>query len=381
MCRPRLAGLKPLSRAMMLALGLAAGWVSVPEMVWAQEPAARSAVDASAAVHVPAVTVPFSSLASEPAKAAFLKEQQRQRESAGQAPAASIAETRARVVARLQPVLDRTRKRYPVEIEATKLAGVPVQVITPRGGVARRNQHRVLINLHGGGFSVGAGIVGALESVPVASLLAIKVVTVDYRQGPEHKFPAASEDVAAVYQALLKTVGPQGIGIYGCSAGGVLTAQAVAWIDREKLPRPGAIGMLCGSAAGWIGGDSATVGLLLSATEPEPGELGPPLPELSNVAYFNGARPDDPLVLPIRSGALLARFPPTLIVSSTRDFALSPAVYTHTQLVKHGVDAELHVWDGLTHAFFVEDPDLPESAEVWNVLSRFFDRHLRAAAR
>jgi carboxylesterase type B len=102
------------------------------------------------------------------------------------------------------------------------------------------NRGRVLINLHGGAFLWGAHSGGLVESIPVASVGKLKVISVDYRQGPEATFPAASEDVAAVYTALLKRYEPQNIGIYGCSAGGVLTAQSVAWIAAHGLPRPGA---------------------------------------------------------------------------------------------------------------------------------------------
>ena len=58
-------------------------------------------------------------------------------------------------------------------------------------------------------------------------------------------FPAASEDIAAAYRALLKDHRPENIGLYGCSAGGTLAAQAVAWLQKEGLPRPGAIAMIC----------------------------------------------------------------------------------------------------------------------------------------
>src|SRR3546814_8220851 len=61
--------------------------------------------------------------------------------------------------------------------------------------------------------------------------------------------------------------------------------------------------------------------------------------------YFNGTSPVDPLVFPARSLALLAKFPPTLLVTATRDFALSSTVYTHSRLVAQGVDAELHAWE------------------------------------
>ena len=68
-------------------------------------------------------------------------------------------------------------------------------------------------------------------------------------------------------------------------------------------------------------------------------------------------------------------FPPTLIVTGTRSFELSNAVYTHTQLVKHGVDADLHVWEGMFHGFFY-NPDVPESRECYDVIVRFFAERL-----
>ena len=54
---------------------------------------------------------------------------------------------------------------------------------------------------------------------------------------------------------------------------------------------------------------------------------------------------------------------------------LSSVVYTHTQLIKAGVEARLYVWDGMWHAFF-SDVDLPESREAFDVIVRFFADHL-----
>jgi acetyl esterase/lipase len=52
------------------------------------------------------------------------------------------------------------------------------------------------------------------------------------------------------FRQLLKHYPPRNIGIYGCSSGGMLTAEAVAWFQKEKLPRPGAIGLFCSSTNG-----------------------------------------------------------------------------------------------------------------------------------
>ena len=93
------------------------------------------------------------------------------------------------------------------------------------------------------------------------------------------------------------------------------------------------------------------------------------------LGYFSSVDPNDPLVSPINSPEILAKFPPTLIITGTRAFEMSSAVYTHSRLVKLGVDAELHVWEGLFHGFFY-NPDVPESRDAYDVIVKFFDRHL-----
>lgn len=98
----------------------------------------------------------------------------------------------------------------------------------------------------------GAEACSLVESIPVSAVMGIRVVGVDYRQAYEHRFPAASEDVAAVYRALLEEYEPAGIGIFGYSAGGMLTAQSVAWFADLALPRPGAVAM-CSAGAGGNG--------------------------------------------------------------------------------------------------------------------------------
>jgi monoterpene epsilon-lactone hydrolase len=259
----------------------------------------------------------------------------------------------------------RFQEKFPVQISGERIGGVATEVFMPRAGVAPENQHRVLINLHGGAFLQGFTSFSRMEAMPVAAVARIKVISVDYAEAPEATYPAGSEDVVSVYRELLHQYKPGEIGIYGCSAGGILTAQAVALLVKRALPVPGAIGMFCGAGGNSMEGDSV---LITQALEQRP-------PDVLHLAYFKGANLDDPLLFPAFAPDLLRGFPPSLLISSTRDHQMSSVVYTHSRLVALGVDAELHVWEGLSHAFFY-DPDLPQSDEAFRVIASFFQKHL-----
>lgn len=265
-----------------------------------------------------------------------------------------------------RPLARLLRSRFAVSIKATTIAGVPVETIEPAGPIPRANAARVLINLHGGSFLYGGGAGGQLESIPVAATARIKVVSVDYRMAPEYRFPAASEDVVKVYRSLLKDHRPETIGIYGCSAGAMITASALAMFQREGLPMPGAVAMLCGAALRPSAGDSGARtpnGSASKRTE-------------SDFAYFRTEDLDDPLAFPGHTPAILSRFPPTLLVTSGRDFAMSSVIATHAELVRLKVPAELHVFEGLDHGAYVLTPDLPEARQAVEVVANFFTRRL-----
>ncbi len=268
---------------------------------------------------------------------------------------------------------ERMKKLYPVEIRDSKIGGVPVQIVAAVD--AKNDDERVLINLHGGAFLWGAGSGGLVEAIPVASVSKIKVITVDYREGPENHYPAANEDVEKVYRAILEHHKPENIGIYGCSAGGGLTAQSMVWFQDKHLPMPGAIGIFC--AGIWDGaGDSESTGpMLMGQVLPTSGKSDGPRTEHP---YFKGQAFKDfmaRLSTPGTFEALIARFPPTLLISGTRDMALSKTLVTNEMLGKAGVSSELHVWEGMWHSFF-SDPELPEAKAAYAVMARFFEREL-----
>lgn len=329
-----------------------------------KKPAAEVVVQPDGTVELPAASVPVSKFLSPEAKAYLIQHLHDMQDS-------HMTDADKGVPRFMAPYLERQKILFAVDLADQKIAGVHAFVYSPKSGIQGKNKERVLIDLHGGGFSGCWPGCAELESRPIAALAGIKVVSVDYRQGPENKFPAASEDVASVYQELLKTYKPENIGMYGCSAGGMLTAMSVAWFQKHDLPRPGAIGVFCASA-GEFGGDAAYTSTPLGEARlmPEMREGG-----VHRLGYFSNVDPKDPLVAPINSSEMLAKFPPTLIITGTRAFEMSSAVYTHARLVKLGVDAELHVWEGLFHGFFY-NPDVPESRDAYDVIVKFFDRHL-----
>jgi monoterpene epsilon-lactone hydrolase len=257
-------------------------------------------------------------------------------------------------------------KIYSAKLATDTIAGVPVRVVTPME-IAPEKASRVLINLHGGGFRVDSGSLS--ETIPIASLTGTKVISVLYRLTPENRFPAAVDDVVAVYKELLKTYKPSYIGIYGTSAGAFLTAEVAAELRKLGLTLPGVLGIFAGGGDVGKAGDSGALFDMMGLTE----ALDPPDPTRLDTEYNGSTDVRDPVLSPIYSD--LKGFSPTLFVTSTRDLALSSTVILHRAFLRAGVEAQLVVFEALPHAFW-NNPELPESKEAVQLMATFFVRHL-----
>lgn len=257
---------------------------------------------------------------------------------------------------------------YPVDITETTLDGVACKVVIPKR-VAANKQDRVLICLHGGGFTSDSG--STLEGTTIAALSGMKVIAAEYRLAPQNPFPAAVDDAVAVYKYLLKQYVPKKIGVYGTSAGAVLTAQMAVESRKLGLPLPAVLGFFSGYVDLARYGDSrflygtngfTNFGLML-----------PALKGLGMVPYVGDHDRHDPVLSPMYAD--LKGFPPTLCMTSTRDHCLSGTVDFHRALLRAGVDARLIVFDAMPHAFWYLF-DLPESREALEAQANFLDRHL-----
>jgi len=257
--------------------------------------------------------------------------------------------------------------RHGATAEEQMLGGVRTIRVTPRV-VESREPARVLVNLHGGAFLFYSGSV--VEAVPVATFAQIPVVAIDYRMPPAHPFPAALDDVVAVYRALLEHHRPEDIGFYGTSAGANLTAATVLRLDQEGLPRPGAIAVIS-----YGGGDSLATN---DGLDPYLSTFGGSDSGLDPIAlYAAGHDVEDPLITPLKGDFRGA--PPALLVTGTRDLFLSGTTRLHLRMLQQGVDARLVVFDAMWHGFDADvnvDEEIPEAVEASRLIARFFREQL-----
>ena len=360
---------------MRLTRGTAALLALVAPLLLAQNEAPKTdlGADAPGAIVVPRFVLPFSDYASPEARADFIERRKEQaarvRDAAAQPKGTPSGKNRSGNEAWVDRALAAQLRKYPATMTESYIGGVHVRTFVPAGGVSKKNANRLLINLHGGGFTENWDAGSRIESLPLASIGRVKVISVDYRMAPKFHFPAASEDVASVYRALLKTYRPSSIAVYGCSAGGVLGPQAIAYFQKAGLPMPAALGILSGSLTR-ITGDSIfeaapLAGYAPSKTDPDA------LLTAATGGYFNGVSATDPLMWPAASDQVLKRFPPTMLATGVRGVEMSATVQSHLDLVRAGVDARLFLWEGVGHCFMY-NPNLPESDQFYHAATRFF---------
>jgi acetyl esterase len=117
-----------------------------------------------------------------------------------------------------------------VQVRDTEIAGVPVRVYSPHGV----DDAPVLVYFHGGGWVIGSVRTHDRPCRALCARVSCRVVSVEYRLAPEHRFPAAVEDCWAVTESLLAERQPVAVG--GDSAGGNLAAVMALRARDRGLP-------------------------------------------------------------------------------------------------------------------------------------------------
>jgi acetyl esterase/lipase len=249
------------------------------------------------------------------------------------------------------------------------IAGVKCYQVTP-AEVPPEHKDRLLVHAHGGAFVFFGGEACTGEAVLVAYLSKTPVISIDYRLPPDNPFPAALDDVVAVWQALAKEHDPTKMALFGTSAGGGLTMAACLKLKETGGPLPAALFIGTPSSDCTDASDSLRTNAYVDNQ----------LPTVKGVInaciemYAGGHDLKDPLISPVYGD--LHGFPPSILISGTRDLLLSNTVRAHRKLRQCGVDAELHVFEAVSHAQYLSSFPSPESIDALKEVARFFDEHL-----
>jgi acetyl esterase/lipase len=269
------------------------------------------------------------------------------------------------VVPGIPAMLDRLH----VKMEPSTIDGVKVFILTP-DEIPAANQDKVIVHMHGGCYVYFPGQSGTTEAIMMAGFGHYKVIAVDYRMPPEAYFPAAVDDGITVYKSVIKTTDPKNVGIIGTSAGGALTLEMVVKAKQDGLPMPGAI------APGTPMSDVTKTGDSFYTNEFVDNVLVSPSGFCDDAAafYAHGHDMKDPLLSPVYTD--MAGFPPAILTTGTRDQLLSNTVRVHRKLRRAGVEADLNVYEGESHAQYQFDDRVPETKEAFGDIAAFFGKHL-----
>jgi acetyl esterase/lipase len=128
------------------------------------------------------------------------------------------------------------RPRF-MEYEKVDAAGVPSEWFLPEGC----DESRVLLYLHGGGYSIGSIDVHRESVSFLCRAAGMRGLVPEYRLAPEDPFPSQLEDAVACYRWLLETgVDPHHVVMAGESAGGGLTLSTLVALRDARVPLPAA---------------------------------------------------------------------------------------------------------------------------------------------
>jgi epsilon-lactone hydrolase len=257
-----------------------------------------------------------------------------------------------------------------VTVAAAALGGVPTAEITVDGIEPRH----VVLYFHGGVYVMGDAFLVADLASQVGRRTSAKVISVDYRLGPEHPYPAAVDDALTAYEALLDDgTAPSDIAFAGESAGGGLAVATLVNARDRGLPLPAAAFVM-----------SPYVDLTLSgATMETKREVDPLLsPEALRARVTDYAAGHDAalgLISPIF--AELLSLPPLIIQAGTHEVLLDDAVRLAQRASTADVEVTLDITPRVPHVFQAYHPILDEAAAALDRAGRFLSAHLAGAER
>lgn len=248
------------------------------------------------------------------------------------------------------------------------LGGRPAERIAPRGA----DGSRAVLYLHGGGYTVGSLRTHQPLAAHLAAAAQAPAYLLDYRLAPEHPYPAAVDDAAAAYDALLDSgIRPDRIAVAGDSAGGGLALALMLRLKAMGTPLPAALGLV-----------SPWTDLRLAGVDDDPRDPMLRVAWLAACAERYAALPGDladPEVSPILGD--LTGLPPTLVHGSSDEILLPGIEQLVWRLHDAGVEVGYRRLPGLWHVAHLQAGLVAPATDAVHDLGRFLGAQLISPQR
>jgi acetyl esterase len=248
---------------------------------------------------------------------------------------------------------------------------IPVRIYWPNASGIRP----AIVYYHGGGHVIGSldshdlvarNLCGGAEAV---------VVSIDYRMGPEHRFPAAVDDSFAALEwvhANAASIGadPRRLGVHGDSAGANLAA-VVAIIARDKGGPKLRLQSLVYPVADFRMGSASyktyATGCGVLTADAMQWFRGHYLRTMDDATDWRAS----PLLAPSLEGVA-----PAIVIAAECDVLHDEGLELGERLKAAGVPVERHEYAGMIHAFFGMMPAVDDAMNaqraVWAAFKRAF---------
>jgi acetyl esterase/lipase len=250
------------------------------------------------------------------------------------------------------------------------LMPVPRANITPSTGPrgewveADNAGQRYVIYLHGGAYIAGSPRTHRPLTAALARQAGARVLVLDYRQAPQHAFPAWVEDSVAAYRHLLEEgVSPAHIVLAGDSAGGNLVLVTLLHLRELGLPMPA--GGICLSP--WTD---------LSCSYPShrhnahcEAMLNPGGIRALGHRHIGGHDPKHPLLSPAHAD--LTGLPPLMLHVGTTEILLDDARAIRRNAKRAGIRLQYREWKEMPHVFPLFHRFLPEGRKALAQMADF----------
>jgi acetyl esterase/lipase len=246
-----------------------------------------------------------------------------------------------------------------VRFEAVDCGGVPGQWCAPLALEPRR----IVVYMHGGGYVMGD--VGSYRATlaHLAVRARARVLGIDYRLAPEHRFPAAHDDCLAALRWLFAGgAAPRSVALAGDSAGAALATATLCALRDAGEPLPAAAVLI----SPWI--DPLADGGSMDANEPfDFGDRELLVGWFEQYAGRGAAR--DPRLFLLE--AKLESLPPLLVQAGGAEIMLDQIHALVARARAAGVDTALEVAEDMFHDFQLQAGRLPEGASAMESIARF----------